>query len=151
MDAQRTAAADIFQLTCRAIRSACHSPSCLILPPSKTTVRVPAHSSCGHSACRPSVVTGEQLYTALGPPPCPFSPGVVDKASQWDIASYASNLPSPLHMCVGLQLPAPSEQSCYSRRLTEHSFIASRPGSPTQKHTHISAWASRQITPWLNS
>ena len=69
-----------------------------------------------------SAVTGDQLYTALGPPPCPFSPGAVEKASQWDIASYPSNLPSHLHMCVGLQSPAPSEQSCYSRRLTEYSF-----------------------------
>ena len=64
---------DSFQHTCRVIRSAYHSPSCLILPPSKTTSRVPAHSSCGHSACRPSPPLQVTSYTPRsGPLPVPF-------------------------------------------------------------------------------
>ena len=99
-----------------------------------------------------SAVTGDQRYTALGPPPCPSSPEAVDKASQWDIASYASNLPSHLHMCAGLQSPAPSEQSCYSQRLTEYSFNASGPGSPTQQHTsYIGPGVPSNHSAWLNS
>ena len=144
---------DNFQHTCRAIRSAYHSPSCLILPPSKTTSRAPVHSSCGHSACGPSPPLQVTSYIPhSGPPPCPFSPGAVDdKRSQWDIASDASSLPSHQHVSVGLQSPPLSEQSCYSRRLTEYSFDASGPGPPTQQHTpYTGLGVPSNQSPWLD-
>jgi hypothetical protein len=99
-----------------------------------------------------SAATGDQLYTALGPPSCPFSPGAVDdKRSQWDIASDASSLPSHQHVSVGLQSPPPSEQSCYSRRLTEYSFDASGPGPPTQQHTpYTGLGVPSNQSPWLD-
>ncbi|CAL8257506.1 unnamed protein product [Arctogadus glacialis] len=88
-----------------------------------------------------TAATGDQLYTALGPPPCPFSPGAVDdKASQWDIASNASSLPSHQHVSVGLQSPPPSEQSCYSRRLTEYSFNASGPAVSFSSSRYPPSW-----------
>ena len=98
-----------------------------------------------------SAATGDQLYNTLRPPPCPFSPGAVDKTSQWDIASYASNLPSHLHTCVGPQSPAPSEQSCYSQRLTECSFNASGSGSLMPQHTSCNGLGDpSNQAPWLN-
>lgn len=36
-----------------------------------------------------SATPGDQLYTALGPPPCLSLPAAVDEATQWDVASHA--------------------------------------------------------------